>query len=298
MSLVGCVGLASHDLIMSVSALPVGPGKIHATHRVESGGGPAANAAAAISRLGGSSRLITAVGSDQLGDKILSDLASIGVDVSRARRVPDTLSPLSSITVDESGERSIVNHTDHRTFASAAPVDDQDLEGVGAVLADIRWHSGSESALTWALDRGVPGVLDYDLGNPGAWSLLSIASHVVFSEPALAQLTGTENPDQSLADLSRTYDLWMAVTLGASGTVWRHQERSGSAPSPRVEAVDTTGAGDVYHGVFALELSRGQGEEAAIGRASAAAALSCTRYGGRDGVPFLAELDSFIRINK
>lgn len=299
MTLVSCVGLAVHDIIFTVPRLPAGPGKTHATDRTEAGGGPAANAAAAIETLGGRARFIGVLGDDLIGDEIVGDLGGRGVDTTRIRRVPGRRSPVSSISVDGDGERTIVNHADVALFAAASVPSDDDLRGSSAVLVDVRWPAGAETALRWARESSVPGVIDYDLGGENGRDLLQLASHVVFSAGALRLHTGTEDPTEALIRARKSTDAWLAVTLGDTGARWLgHNRAVHEVPPFTVDVVDTTGAGDVYHGVFTLELARGLDEPMAMRTASAAAALSCTRMGGRDGVPTRYELEAFLEKSK
>lgn len=295
MTLVSCIGLAVHDVIFTVETLPAGPGKTHAAERHEAGGGPAANAAVAVATLGDSARFVGVVGDDLIGDSITNDLAARGVDTSTVRRLAGHRSPLSAVTVDRSGERAIVNHSDPAMFAEAPPPTDDDLVGSSTVLADVRWPEGAVAGLRWARDNEVAGVLDYDVGDENGPELLTIASHVVFSAAALAGLTGTRDPEGGLIRARGMTSAWLAVTLGEKGTLWLDGSDARREPAFSVDVVDTTGAGDIYHGVFALELGHGLDVRAAMRLASAAAALSCTRLGGRDGVPTRTELENFLK---
>ncbi|HZD23683.1 MAG TPA: PfkB family carbohydrate kinase [Acidimicrobiia bacterium] len=295
MTLVTCVGLAVRDIIFKVPQLPSGPGKTHASARTEDGGGPAANAAAAIACLSEEARLISVLGEDDIGDGIVNELNALGVDTSVIRRVSGHRSPLSSITVDDSGERAIVNDAEAVLFAQADPPTHEELDGSSAVLVDVRWPTGAEAALVWARENNVAGVVDFDYGGKNATELLSAASHVVFSAGALEALTGTSDPADGLIRVGESTDAWLAVTLGEHGSVWLDGDKPRHVPAFTVESVDTTGAGDVYHGVFTLELARGLDEARAMQSASAAAALSCTKMGGRDGVPTREELDRFLK---
>lgn len=292
MTVVACVGLAVRDLIFKVDALPSGQGKTHAMDRAEAGGGPAANAAVAIASLGGEPRFIGVLGADDLGDSIAAELEDLGVDVTRVRRLEGHRSPISSVTVDDQGERAIVNHTDLEMFSTAAEPGHEDLKGATAVLVDVRWQVGALAALRWARDNGVPGVVDFDIGAENGHHLLELASHVIFSADALARLTGSDDPERGLENVREVTDAWLAVTIGERGTVWLDGSLARTEPAHPVDVVDTTGAGDVYHGIFALELAGGSPELEAIRSASAAAALSCSRV-GRGGVPTRDELTRF-----
>ncbi len=123
---------------------------------------------------------------------------------------------------------------------------------------------------------------------------LILPSHIAFSEQGLKELTGRADPAEGLKGLGLR-DNWLAVTLGGEGVlVWSQGELS-HIPAYGVDTVDTLGAGDVWHGAFALALAEGQDEIAAIRFASAVAAIKCTRFGGRKGAPNRAEVENFMR---
>lgn len=295
MTTVTCVGIAVQDLIFSLQTLPTGPGKYHASTRTEVGGGVAANAAVAVSRLGGHSRYVGALGEDHFGEAIVRDLNAAGVDTDRVRRVNGLASPLSSIAVGPRGERLIVNHSDSKLFDQARAIEDSDLEGSDAVLVDVRWPKGAEAALKWAAGHGVPGVVDYDVGNRPCQFLLPLASHVVFSADALRDLTGAAKLDDGLRIVGEGTSAWLGVTEGEEGTYWMEDHAFMQQPAFEVPAVDTTGAGDVYHGALALILSQGTDDiRNAIKFASAAAAITCTIFGGRNGIPTGDEVHAFL----
>ena len=294
MTVISVVGITVHDIVFGLERLPRGAGKNHATSLNEIGGGVAANAAHAIARLGATARLFSAVGSDRLGDLLVEDLSRAGVDTNGIRRSIDVASPISAVMVDAAGDRSIVNYTAPSLFDRAQLPEQQELSGSDAVLVDVRWPQAAEVALNWAKEAGVPGVVDYDVGRGESNRLLDLASHVVFAAPALRNLTGENDLTTALREISSQIAAWVAVTDGTAGT-WSHNEGVMSQhPSHPIEAVDTTGAGDVFHGVFTLFLAETGDESVAITNASAAAALSCTMAGGREGAPDLAALTHFL----
>jgi len=289
---VACVGIAVLDLVFRVDALPRAPGKHRAQARREVGGGVAATAAAAIERLGGRARFLGAVGDDATGARIVEDLARRGVDVEGVRRVAGRESPLSLVLVDASGERLIVNHASADLFERAAPLTPGEIGDVDAVLADMRWPGGAIPALEEARRRGRTALLDCDHDPSGRTALLASASHVVFSLPTLARFTGAENASDALRRARAHTDAWLAATDGANGVYWLEDGRLRHLPAFRVEAVDTLGAGDVFHGALALALAEARPLEEALRWASAAAALKCARFGGRDGIPERSEVDA------
>lgn len=294
MTTVTCVGIAVMDLLFSVDALPTGPGKLYADGFVEVGGGVAANAAVAVARLGGTARYVGRVGDDALGIRLLDELRDEGVDVTGVTTAQDLTSPVSAVFVDGAGERTIVNHTPPDLFAGPADLAAA-ADGSDAVLVDVRWPSGAESALAVARAAGIPSVFDFDrpMDDEGD-SLIELASHVAFSDTALAATAGTTDTETALRILADRTDAWLAVTRGARGVWWLADDELCHQPAFPVDAVDTVGAGDVFHGALALALAEGRSEAEAVRFASAAAALKCTRPGGRSGTPTRSEVDQFL----
>jgi sulfofructose kinase len=118
---------------------------------------------------------------------------------------------------------------------------------------------------------------------------------VAFSAPGLARFAGTDDPREGLARAAARTGGTVGVTLGEAGVLWRDGDRTRHLPAFPVAAVDTLGAGDVFHGALALALARGSGHEEALRYASAAAALKCTRFGGRSGIPDANAVDRFLQ---
>jgi len=295
---VTAVGLAVLDLVFGVESRPDRGRKVFASSLTEVGGGPAANAAVTVAALGGDARFAGRIGTDSIGDLILDDFGRWGVDSSRVRRIPDASSPLSSVVLEADGERTIVNYTDPRLHAPDDVVTAGDIEGADTVLADLRWPTGGLSALRLASELGIPSVLDFD-ETPGSslTAALTLPTYIVFSAPALAAVSGTTDPTGGLIRMADQTEAWLAVTLGARGTLWLDAGSAVHAPSYPVAAVDTLGAGDVYHGAFALGVAEGRPIPEIVMRASATAALKCTRFGGRDGIPSRDEVNDFMKEN-
>ena len=293
MSSVLCVGIATLDRIFAVDRHPTTPGKYRARGRTVAGGGVAANAAVAVARLGGQARFVGVVGDDVAGTEITESLADERVDVSGLQVLPGRLSPESVVLVDSTGERLIVNHASDDLFELASVPTAGEIGRPDVVLADMRWRQGAVAALTAAKHLGVPGVVDCDHHPLDAPGILEQASHVVFGQSTLEAWTGAPDPADALAIAAKRIEAWVGVTVGSEGTWWLDSGRLEHAPALDVVAVDTLGAGDVFHGAFALGLAEGMTIREAIEFGSAAAALKCTRFGGRDGIPTRNELERF-----
>jgi sulfofructose kinase len=254
----------------------------------------------AISKLGGGALLAARIGDDAVAGTIEQELRGYGVDCQWLRRFAGRQSSLSAVFVDAAGERMIVNHTDPGMPTDAAWLDAIPLDGIAAVLGDVRWPEGSARLLARARAAGLPAVLDADVPAPRDDAMLRAATHVAFSAPGLRELTGIAEPRAALEQVAQRFAAWCCVTLGAEGVLCRDGRTPGAkAVAQRVaafpvEPVDTLGAGDVWHGAFALALAEGHDELTAARAASAAAAIKVTRPGGRSGAPTRAERDRLL----
>ena len=304
-----CVGHAVQDHVYRLPRLPVGGSKNRATGFSSVGGGPAATAAVAIARLGGRARLAARVGDDPVADEIERELRGHGVDCAQLRRFAGRASSRSAVVVDDAGERMIINHTDPAMPADPAWLAQVDLADVDAVLADVRWPEGAALLLARAKAAGLPAVLDADVPLPPGSTLPRAATHVAFSLAGLRDHLGlaadapldAEACAAGLQRIARETGAWCAVTLGAEGVLHAGAAARGGvaaavahSPAFPVTPVDTLGAGDVWHGAFALALAEGCDEASAVRAASAAAAIKVTRAGGRAGAPSRAERDALL----
>ncbi len=281
-----CLGMSALDAIYRVPAIPSAPTKILATGFAECGGGMAANASVAVARLGGQARYWGRVGDDDLGTRILDQLTAEGVDVAAVRRIPGCVSPSAAILIDDHGERLVCAYNDPNLDADASWLPLQQITDCRALLTDVRWPAGAAAAFDAAARHGLIRVFDGDVGPTEALlDLAGRATHAVFSQLGLVHLSGRSAPGEGLAAIARAVPGLVGVTLGPDGFLWREGASEHRIPAPKVRAIDTLAAGDVWHGAFTLALAEGR-DVAGAGRfANAAAAIKCSRPGGRLGAP-------------
>jgi len=291
-----CTGLAVLDHVFYLPEIPKNPIKSFATNYQSVGGGNAATAAVAISRAGGQAVFWGNLGDDSNGDIILSELEGFGVDVNDVSRLKGLKSGVSSVLIDNAGERLITNYTDRQLIKKADWLPLGKLVESNVVLADLRWQEGALKILRRARELGIPGILDADLAPEGLnEEVIKNATHVLFSQPALNEFTKGKSILEALHCVAEINRGWAGVTEGSSGTRWLDNGKLRHVPAFEVKSVDTLGAGDVFHGVFALSLAEGHLENFALIRASAAAALHCSKSGGRKTIPLRKEIETFIR---
>lgn len=285
-----CLGLSAFDITWEVETLPPGGGKVRALDLREGGGGMAANAAVAAATLGADVQFWGRAGNDGAGRAMREQLVALGVGVDAFRLFDGARSSVSGIVVDARGERSIVNFRGANLPADPAWLPLSDVARAHAVLADPRWPEGALALFEAARRHGVPSVLDGDVADPAVFdALLPTLDCAVFSEPGLAGYAAQAGdvPAQLAFARSRGCAL-AAVTLGERGVVWLDAEGLNRVPAYPVEAVDTTGAGDVFHGAFAFALGAGWPVREAFRFSAVVAARKCAFAGGRHGVPDFA----------
>lgn len=280
------VGAATVDMIFGVDTLPAGPGKVMPHALAQIAHGMATSAATAVARLGGRAMLITRIGDDALGDGFMAEIEAEGVDCRLVQRYRGVRTPLSAVIVDRTGERLAIPYYDPGLGTDADWITEADLDGVDAVQADIRWPQAAARVLDMARKAGKIAMLDADIGPTDIIvDLGRRATHIVFAEPAALSVSGKTTIAAAVPVLDALFEGFVAVTGGAEGCFWMEDGRVVQQRPPAVQAVDTLAAGDVFHGAFTLALVEGQPLVEAIAFANAAAAISCTVFGGRIGAP-------------
>jgi len=290
-----CLGLSALDQIWQVEQpFAGGSEKIKATEYTTAGGGMAANAAVSVARLGGAAAFWGRAGEDAAGHEMRTALSREGIDLRNFRLFPDGRSSVSGVIVDASGERQIVNFRGRfPTDADWLPLDE--VADTAAVLADPRWVEGAVALFSKARRLGIPTVLDADMADREVFEqLLPLTDHAVFSEPALKNYAGSAG-DDSLERITHFGCRVVAATRGRDGVSWYQDGTLQSRSAFPVAAIDTSGAGDVFHGAYALAIGGGLAVRDAMTFASAAAALKCTRAGGRAAIPFIDDCLAFMR---
>lgn len=276
-----CVGIATLDRILNVDTLPKEDGKYFAHGYKEQGGGPAATACVACARLGAQVDMIARVGDDSTGKVILEELKNEKVNVDKMVVIKDAISTSASILVDNEASRIIVSYPSPTLVKDPSSLEKIDFSQYDMVLADVRWHEGTKLAFSKAQKLGIPTLLDADVTDQDIHDIVKLATHCVFSKPGLKKFAKTEDLDQALAYAQQQCPQNVYVTLGADGVNYLDQGQIKHTDGFKVNAVDTTGAGDVFHGALAF--------------AQACSALKCTKPGGRDGIPTFAEVETFLQ---
>jgi sugar/nucleoside kinase (ribokinase family) len=289
-----CAGIAVEDFLFKVDRFPAPGAKVSAEALVATTGGCAANAAVAVARLGATARFAGPIGDDDASRRFVEGLVRAGVDGSGVERIAGGSISVSGIFIDASGEKMVATRRG-RKLEAARPRDPAALAAdVDVVMADNRFPDFVQPICEAARARGIPVVVDGDLAAPPRHPLFAAASHVVFSAEALRASTGMPDLATALRQAAQSIRGFVAVTDGPADVLWLEAGEVRRLPAFAVAAADTLGAGDTFHGAFALALAEGCDEAAAMRFAAAAAALKCTRFGGISGTPGRAEVDAFL----
>ena len=291
-----CVGHAALDHVFEIDAFAAEPTKTLARSYRARAGGMSLHASIAAARLGASVRLLGRVGDDAAATFLRERLAAEGAEACGLESVRGAQTSLATVIVDAQGARQIYIHRGD-AIERAHALDTRQLEGADVVLVDPRWPDGAAAALAWAREHGVPSLLDADVAPLAALDrLVPLARWVAFSEPGLALWSRGRPRDDALADALALGPRLSLVTLGGDGARWLDgQGTAMQARPPAVNAIDTTGAGDVFHAALAIALTEGQGTREAVHWACAAAAFKCEAGFGAEGAPKRAQLDAWMR---
>jgi sulfofructose kinase len=236
------------------------------------------------------------VGDDAFGTQILAWLDAEGVRTDRVRRITGARSPRTAVLVDDAGERLICGYNDPALDDDPSWLPLASIADCAALLVDVRWRAGAARTLDAAREAGVPSVLDADIAPVETLRDLSArCDYAIFSEGGLKTASGISDPAAGLRRMAENARGLVGVTLGEAGFRWLHGGCEGQADAPRVTVVDTLAAGDVFHAAFTLAIAERQGIAEAARFANAAAALKCTRPGGRTGAPTRTEVEAFLK---
>lgn len=284
-----CIGHGCYDLTFSLDHHPDEDEKLFASSCHACGGGPAANAAVIVARLGLHAAFAGYLGNDLYGNLHYRELLDNGVDDNFIVR-GESPTPLSTILVKPDGKRALINYKGDTRPLAANALNFSDLK------ARVVLFDGHEPELSLALlhhcrQHQIATVLDAGSVHRGTLALMDNIDYLVCSEKFAIQIA--KNERQALKTLAKKAP-HVVITLGSRGLIWQSGLESGNLPAYPITAIDSTGAGDAFHGAFAAGLAAGMNWQALLRYASAAGAICCTRTGARDGLATQRELAAFL----
>lgn len=279
------IGSANADLVVPVDRRPGGGETVLGGDTILSPGGKGANTAVAAARLGADVALLGAVGDDPYGELLKRSLAESGVDTG-SLRTSERPTGIAYITVTPDGENSILVSPGAN---SALRPEDVDLDGAEIVVLSLEIPLETvEHAVAKAVETGVKTLLNLSPAAELSAKTLKGLDVLLVNEHEAAFLLGGETDFPKLLDLGPKAAV---VTLGAKGAAVVTADGVTEVPSPKVEAVDTTGAGDAFAGALATSLAKGEELVDAARKAVKVAAITVTRQGAQPSYPTASELE-------
>jgi sulfofructose kinase len=286
------VGLNATDTVLVVPHFPAYGGKVPFLSEAYSPGGQVANAMVACARLGLRAKYIGTVGDDERGRIQLESMRGTGVDLTHVQQRHNCPNQSAYIVIDQStGERTIFwNRPDCLRISPEEITPDQIA---GARLLHIDGHDtpAVEHAARIARGKGIPVTVDVDTIYPGFDRVLPLVDYLIASSEFPGRWTRIEDPFEALATIQNQHGMPVAaMTLGAHGVLARAEGRYFYSPGFVVNCVDTTGAGDVFHGAFCYSVLQKMPLAEALEFSNAMAALNCTGTGARGHLAALEEV--------
>lgn len=288
------IGENSVDLVYRVPHLAGAGDKVRAAGCRRLLGGQVATTLCTCAALGLRTRYLGTFGNDEHGRLIRAELEQRGVDTapSSVRYAPNRH---AVILVDErTADRTVVWQRDPALTLRREHVTSEALAGARLLHVDNVDEDAAIAAAVLGRDAGMIVTTDIDQIGANTPALISAATFPILAERIPHALTGESDPARALRAMRRQHQGMLCVTLGARGSMLLVDDTLYQAPAFRLDAVDTTGAGDVFRGALMFSLLRGDPHDTMLRFANAAAAVSCTREGAIAGVPTLEEIDRLL----
>jgi sulfofructose kinase len=289
-----CIGHATYDINIPLESYPVENIKIEINSLLEEGGGPAANAACLLSKWGVACAFAGVVGNDVYGNRIVEEFKSIQTDIAFLNVRDDYVTPLSFILVNGlTGSRTIINRKIHGIYAH---LDDTALKEINPKVLLFDGHEPDASLKAMEVFPEARTILDAGSLRKGTEVLASRVDYLVSSERFALSVTGLPDLDSEdlrrrcVERLRRLNDKHVIVTLGEKGLIYEEQGNFRYLPAYPAKPVDTTGAGDVFHGAFAYGIFMNMKLLEVLKLSSMAAAMSVEVSGARRSIPGLQQV--------
>ena len=290
------VGINATDTVIGLPHFPTLDSKVEITSAERRAGGQTASAIAACQRWGLRTRYVGKIGDDEAGKFQQNEMAREGVETIWIT-APGCMSQSSFILVDEkSAERTVLWKRDPHIALQPQDLRAEWISGARVLLVDGHDTAASTQAAKWAKEAGTLVLGDFDNRYPGVEELLEYVDFAITSKDFPARLTGDQDLLKSLPKLHAEFKCCLTgATIGRLGVLVWNGVKFHLCPGFRARAVDTTGAGDIFHGAFAYGIVRGWPVAEILEFSCAAAALNCEGHGARGGIATLVEIDRLRR---
>ena len=289
------MGLNSVDFLTVVPEFPTLNSKMKILRFSKQGGGQVATAMVALSRWGVKTKYIGKVGGDELGQFSLNSIRQEGVDVSSVTMEPNAQNQFAIIIVDGvSGERTILWDRDERLMYREGELRKEEICSGRLLHLDGHDLRAAIQCAKWAKEEGIPTVLDIDKVEPLTSELMREIDFVITSSRFPTLFTGISDREKALIEIQKQTPGFLCATLGPEGAMALVDGEILYVKGFPIHAVDTTGAGDVFHAGFIYGLLQNWEVVEILRFANAVAALKCRDLGGRKGIPTLEEVQKLL----
>ena len=289
------MGLNSVDFLSLVPEFPTLNSKMRLLRFSKQGGGQVATAMVALSRWGIQTKYIGKVGDDELGHFSLDSLREEGVDVSSVTIEPDTPNQFAIIIVDNpSGERTILWDRNERLMYREGELRREEICSGKILHLDGHDIQAAIQCAKWAKEERIPTLIDIDKVEPSTSELIKEIDFVVTSSRFPSLFTGISDRHKAFLELQNQIQGFLCTTLGHEGAMAFVNGEILHTRGFDVKAIDTTGAGDVFHAGFIYGVLQNWEVIEILRFANAVAALKCLELGGRKGIPTLEEVQRFL----
>jgi sulfofructose kinase len=293
------VGLNSVDFLTVVPKFPTPNSKMEMLQFSKQGGGQVATAMVALSRWGLKTKYIGKVGEDELGQFSLHSIRQEGVDVSSVMIESNATNQSAMIIVDgPTGERTILWNRDERLMYREGELQKEEVCSGKILHLDGHDIHAALQCARWAKEEGIPTIIDLDKVEPLTSELIKEIDFVITSSRFPMLYTGISDQKKALLELQKHTNGFLCATLGHEGAMALVDGKILHIEGFQVKALDTTGAGDVFHAGFIYGLLQNWEVKEILRFANAVAALKCRDIGGRKGIPSLEKVQRFLSEEK
>jgi sulfofructose kinase len=286
------VGLNATDTLLVVSHFPAYGGKVPFLHEIMSPGGQVASAMVACARLGMRTKYIGTIGDDERGRIQMESLKGLGIDLTHVQQRHKCTNQSAYIIIDQStGERTVLWSRPECLAITPEEITAEQINCARLLHIDGHDTPAVAHAARTAREHGIPVTVDVDTIYPGFENVLPHVDYLVSSSEFPARWTRIEDPFRALEKLQSDFGMKVAaMTLGAHGALARVDGQFVYAPAFVINCIDTTGAGDVFHGAFCYAVLQDMPIDEALEFCNAMAALNCLGLGARGHIGGLDEI--------
>jgi ribokinase len=293
------LGQCAFDNLFTIDSFPAPDTKREIIEYETAGGGPVASALVSLARLGVDCSYYGIVGDDEAGDKIRQSLEVERIDTGGLVKRPDSHSQVAFIAIEkETGKRNIFWKRPSGAPYKPDELPDDFLNNADFLLTDGLMAEASIHAAKLARSKNIPVMVDAGRIRTGMLELADLCDYFVCSEEFAREFAGDADrfdPEEAIHRMSTFKAGTVTITLGAKGSITRHNDIIFQTPAFNVDVIDTTGAGDIFHGGYIYGLLQKWDIQQIVKFASAFAALKCTKLGGRAGIPTLDSVNLLLK---